>query len=142
MGFAFSSDAAFDELNCNTLASGDIDVINTTFQLVLPCLGELKVLASIGAERLSLTPNVPTVAELAPDLNVALWNGLFVHKGTPQDVREKIITVAKKTVMSDRAKKLASETGAVVYWQSAADVKTLIQSDIKTLKHIGKVLGN
>ena len=141
MGFAFASDAAFDALDCNTLASGDVDVINTTLQLILPCLGDVKVLASIGSERISLTPNAPTVAELAPDLNVALWNGLFVHKDTPQDVRDKIIAVAKKTVMSAPAQKLAKETGASVYWQGADEVKAQIQSDIATLNHIGKVLG-
>lgn len=142
MGFSFASDAAFDALDCNTLASGDVDVINTTLQLILPCLKDVKVLASIGSERISLTPDTPTVAELVPALNVALWNGLFVHKDTPQDVREKIIAVAKKTVMSDRAQKLASETGAAVYWQAAADVEQQIKSDIDTLGHIGKVLGN
>lgn len=141
MGFSFASDAAFDALDCNTLASGDVDVINTTLQLILPCLDKVKVLASIGSERISLTPDAPTVAELAPDLNVALWNGLFVHKDTPQDVRDKIIAVASKTVMSDRAQKLAAETGASVYWQSADDVMKQIQTDIMTLDHIGKVLG-
>ena len=142
MGFSFASDAAFDALDCNTLASGDVDVINTTLQLILPCLDDVKVLASIGSERIPLTPNTPTVAEIAPDLNVALWNGLFVHKDTPQDVREKIIAVASKTVMSERAQKLAAETGALVYWQSADEVKAQIASDIETLGHIGKVLGN
>lgn len=142
MGFSYASDAAFDALDCNTLASGDVDVINTTLQLILPCLDDVKVLASIGSERISLTPDTPTVAELAPDLNVALWNGLFVHKDTPQDVREKIIAVASKTVMSARAQKLASETGALVYWQPADEVKAQIASDIKTLGHIGEVLGN
>lgn len=142
MGFSYASDAAFDALDCNTLASGDVDVINTTLQLILPCLDDVKVLASIGSERISLTPDTPTVAELAPDLNVALWNGLFVHKDTPQDVRQKIIAVASKTVMSERAQKLAAETGALVYWQPADEVKAQIVSDIKTLGHIGKVLGN
>lgn len=142
MGFSFASDAAFDALDCNTLASGDVDVINTTLQLILPCLDDVKVLASIGSERIPLTPDTPTVAELAPDLNVALWNGLFVHKDTPQDVRAKIIAVAQKTVMSERAQKLAAETGAAVYWQDAGEVVTQIQSDIATLEHIGKVLGN
>ncbi|MEM7463981.1 MAG: tripartite tricarboxylate transporter substrate-binding protein, partial [Pseudomonadota bacterium] len=119
MGFSFASDAAFDALDCNTLASGDVDVINTTLQLILPCLDNVKVLASIGSERIPLTPDTPTVAELVPALNVALWNGLFVHKDTPQDVRKKIIAVAEKTVMSDRAQKLAYETGAAVYWKNA-----------------------
>ena len=140
MGFAFASDAAFDALDCNTLASGDVDVINTTLQLILPCLDDVKVLASIGSERIPLTPDAPTVAELAPDLGVALWNGLFVHKDTPQDVREKIIAVAKKTVMSGRAQKLAKETGAAVYWQSAEDVSKQIGADIETLAGIDKLL--
>ena len=142
MGFSFSADAAFDALDCNTLASGDVDVINTTLQLILPCLDNVKVLASIGSERISLTPDAPTVAELVPELNVALWNGLFVHKDTPQDVREKIIAVAQKTVLSDRAQSLARKTGASVYWQNASEVTSQIEADIETLNFIGGLLGN
>ncbi len=142
MGFSYAADAAFDALDCNTLASGDVDVINTTLQLILPCLDDVKVLASIGAERIPLTPDTPTVAELAPNLNVALWNGLFVHKDTPQDVREKIIAVAKETVMSERAQTLAAETGALVYWQDADAVTTQIENDTKTLGAIETILAD
>lgn len=140
LGFAFAADAAFDALDCNTLASGDVDVINTTLQLILPCLDSVKVLASIGSERIPLTPDAPTVAELAPALDVALWNGLFVHKDTPQDVQDKIIAVAQKTMMSERAQKLAMETGASVYWQPASEVVEQIQTDINTLVNIEKLL--
>jgi len=140
MGFSYGSDAAFDMLDCNSLASGDVDVMNTTLQLILPCLDDVKVLASIGAERIALTPDTPTVAELAPTLDVALWNGLFVHKDTPMDVREKIIAVASKTVMSDRAQQLAAETGALVYWQSADEVVDQIAKDIATMDAIGSLL--
>ncbi|MEM6635778.1 MAG: tripartite tricarboxylate transporter substrate binding protein [Pseudomonadota bacterium] len=142
MGFAYASDAPFDALDCNTLASGDVDVINTTLQLILPCLENVNVLASIGSERIGLTPEAPTVAELAPDLDVALWNGLFVHKDTPQDVQDKIIAVAEKTVMSDRAQALAAETGALVYWQPAAEVVEQIQKDIDTMGRIEGMLAN
>ena len=134
MGFSYSSDAAFDALDCNTLASGDVDVINTTLQLVLPCLDDIKVLASVGNERIGLTPDVPTVAEIAPNLNIALWNGLFVHKDTPQDARDKIIAVAEKVALSDAAKKLASETGALIYWQNVEEANAQIASDIETLQ--------
>lgn len=140
MGFSFSADAAFDALDCNTLASGDVDVINTTLQQIRPCLDKVKVLASIGSERLSLTPDAPTVAELAPDLDVSLWNGLFVHKDTPADVREKIIAVAKKTIASEKAVTFAEETGAQLYWQDAATVTALIKTDIETLGKINALL--
>ena len=140
MGFSYASDAAFDALDCNTLASGDVDVINTTLQLILPCLDDVKILASIGAERIGLTPNAPTVAELAPDLNVSLWNGLFVRAETPKEVQDKIIAVAEETMMSERAQKLAAETGALVYWQPAAEVTAQIESDIATLGRIQGLL--
>lgn len=140
MGFSYASDAAFDALDCNTLASGDVDVINTTLQLILPCLDSVKVLASIGSERIPLTPDAPTVAELAPDLSVSLWNGLFVHKDTPQEARDKIIAVAEKTMQSERAQTLATETGAAVYWQPADEVVGQIQSDIETMVRIENML--
>ena len=141
-GYSYASDAAFDALDCNTLASGDADVINTTLQLILPCLDDVKVLASIGADRIALTPDTPTVGELEPELNIALWNGLFVHQDTPADVQEKIIAVARETMMSDRAKQLAADTGALVYWQDAAAAAAQIEGDIETLGNVMSLLNN
>ena len=141
-GFEFGSDAAFDMLDCNSLASGDVDVMNTTLQLVLPCMDQVKVLASIGGERISLTPDTPTVAEIDPGLDIALWNGLFVHKDVPADVREKIIAVAKETVLSERAQTLAAETGALIYWMDAAGTNAQIEHDIETIGNIDAMLSD
>lgn len=139
-GFEWGSDAAFDALDCNTLASGDADVINTTLQLILPCLDQVKVLVSITDSRIPLVPDTPTIGELDPSLDIALWNGLFVTKDTPQDVRDKIIAVASKTVMSDRAQDVAKQTGALVYWQNADDSAARIAKDIDTVARIGEIL--
>lgn len=139
-GFEFASDAAFDALDCNTLASGDADVINTTLQLILPCLDSVKVLTSITDTRIPLVPDTPTIGELEPSLDIALWNGLFVTKDTPQDVRDKIVAVASKTVMSERAQNVAKETGALVYWQNAGDSAARIANDIDTVARIGELL--
>ncbi len=139
-GFEWGSDAAFDALDCNTLASGDADVINTTLQLILPCLDSVTVLASITGERISLVPDAPTVGELDSSLNIALWNGLFVTKDTPADVREKIIAVASETVMSERAQKVGAETGAQIYWEDADASAARIAADIATVARIGEIL--
>ncbi|MDE9450537.1 tripartite tricarboxylate transporter substrate binding protein [Aliiroseovarius sp. Z3] len=139
-GFSWGSDAAFDALDCNTLASGDADVINTTLQLILPCLDSVKVLMAVTDERISLIPDVPTIGELDEDLNIALWNGLFVTKDTPADVREKIAAVASKTVMSERAQAVAKETGALVYWMDAEASAARIATDQETGARIGKIL--
>ncbi len=142
LGFEYASDAAFDALDCNTIASGDVDVMNTTLQLIKPCLDRMNVLASVTNERISSLPDVPTVGELVPELNLALWNGLFVHKDTPAEAREKIIAVAKKTLSGEKARKLSEDTGALVYWMDAEASNKQIEMDIITIETIGEILGN
>jgi hypothetical protein len=41
---------------------------------------------------------------------------------------------------SERAMKLAAETGALVYWQSAEETNALIEADIETLGAINAAL--
>lgn len=139
-GFEWGSEAAFDNLDCNTLASGDADVINTTLQLILPCLNDVTVIAAATDERIPLLPDVPTMGELDDKLSMSLWNGLFVTKDTPADVREKIIAVAQETVASERAQKLAADTGAAIYWMGADDSAARIVSDGDKLGAINGML--
>ena len=136
MGFSWGSDAAFDMLDCNTLASGDADVINTTIQLILPCLDDVKVLVSITNERISKVPNTPAIGELIPELDIFLWNGLFVGAGTPQDVKDKITAVAKRSILSDRAQEVAANSGALIYWMDADASTAQINKDRETMATI------
>ncbi|MBE9637380.1 tripartite tricarboxylate transporter substrate binding protein [Salipiger mangrovisoli] len=139
-GFDFAYESAFDALDCNTLASGDVDVMNTTLQQVFPCLGDIKVLASIGSERIPLTPETPTVGEVLPELNLALWNGLFVKSDVPQEARDKIAAVAEKVMASDAAKKLAADTGALIYWQDAGESEAQLEADMAARAKIAELL--
>ena len=140
-GFDFASEAAFDALDCNTLASGDVDVINTTLQLILPCIDDVNVLANIGGVRLSLTPDSPTVGELAPELTVSLWNGLFVRKDVPQDARDKISAAAQKALQSESAQNLIGETGVLIYWKDSAESLAQIESDTEVLAKVSELIG-
>lgn len=134
--FEFGSNAAFDALDCNTLASGDAEVINTTLQQIMPCIGDVKILASIGGERIGVTPDVRTIEEIYPDLALSLWNGLFVNKDVPQEARDKIIAVAKEVMASPEAKKLSTDTGVLIYWQNAEEAAAQIEADSKVVAEI------
>ncbi len=140
MGFEWGSDAAFDALDCNTLASGDADVINTTIQLILPCLDQVNVLAAVTNERISKVPNTPTVGEIEPSLNLSLWNGLFVKADVKSDVRAKLRKVAKRTIESPRAQQIARDTGALIYWKEGDASDRQIAEDRKTMQAIWKML--
>ena len=140
MKFEFADDAAFDMLDCNTLSSGDADVINTTLALIEPCLGEIKVLGNIGADPISKLPGVETISAQAGVNDLELWNGLFVKKGTPQEVIDTLAAVAEKVMMGDQAQQLMKETGAAVYWQNQAESLARIEADRAKTAEIGKIL--
>lgn len=129
LGFSFGADAAFDGLDCSTLANGDADVMNTTMATVLSCLDDVKVLAAYTDQPLSIKPDAKLLSEQVPGLNITLWNGLFVPKGTPQEVKDKLAAIAEKAMQSDKAKAVATATGAGVYWMNAADSAKRIDKD-------------
>ena len=83
LGFEWGGEASSGALDCNSLASGDFDVINTTIQLILPCLDDVNILASITESEIPGTTDVPTLQSLAPSLNISLW-GVFVDR-SPRD---------------------------------------------------------
>jgi tripartite-type tricarboxylate transporter receptor subunit TctC len=142
LGGTFSAEAAFDAVDCSTLANGDADVINTTAQLVLGCLGDIKVLATITGDRTAITPDVPTLGEQVPALQGAsLWNGLFVPKGTPQEIKDKIAAVAQKVVATEAAQDIARTTGALVYWMPQAEAEAQVAKDMKDLAALREKLG-
>ena len=142
LGFSWGSDAAFDMLDCNTLASGDVDVINTTLQLILACLDDVKVLASVTEDRIALTPDAPTVGEIVPSLEISLWNGLFVTKGTSQEVKDKLEAVAKRVMLGEKAQALTQETGGAFYWRDAAASVAQIKDNVATMAKINAMLAD
>lgn len=142
MGFEWADESAFDMLDCNSLSAGDADVINTTLALVEPCLGKIKILANIGEEPIAKLSGVQTLSDQAGINNVELWNGLFVKKGTPQEVKDRIAEVAKASMLSTRAKDLMADSGARIYWQGASTSAARIVDDGKKVDELDAILEN
>ena len=140
LGFEFADSSAYDMLDCNSLASGDADVINTTLALIEPCLSDIKILTNIGVERISKLPDVPTISEQSGINDLELWNGLFVKKGTPQDVKDKIAAISKKTMLGEKAQTLAKETGARIYWEGESESIARIASDTVKFDELNAIL--
>jgi len=86
-------------------------------------------LANIGSEPIAKLSGVETLAAQAGINDLELWNGLFVKKGTPQEVIDKLDEVAAATMASAEAQALMAETGARVYWQDMAASQMRIETD-------------
>ncbi|TMR34094.1 extracellular solute-binding protein [Nonomuraea zeae] len=86
------------------LVGGQVDFMcdqttNTSGQI---SAGEVKAYAVTTPERVKSLPDLPTTAEAGlPKLQVSVWHGLYVPKGTPQDVVQKL-SEALKTALADQ----------------------------------------
>jgi tripartite-type tricarboxylate transporter receptor subunit TctC len=86
------------------LVGGQVDFMcdqttNTSGQI---SAGEVKAYAVTTPERVKSLPDLPTTTEAGlPQLQVSVWHGLYVPKGTPPDVVKKL-TEALKVALTDQ----------------------------------------
>jgi tripartite-type tricarboxylate transporter receptor subunit TctC len=87
----------------NDLTGGHVDVMcdqttNTTGQITA---GAVKAYAVTAPARLATLPNLPTVGEAGmPQLEVAVWHGLYAPKGTPKPAIDRL-TAALQAALQD-----------------------------------------
>ena len=95
--------------------------------------GQVKALAVTGSERSGELPDVPSMAEAGlPEVNTALWSGLFVQAATPAPIVKKLEDTLRKVIadpdVSAKLKAMAVNPGG----NASADFRAMIDADIKT----------
>ena len=94
-------------------------------------VGKIKALATGGARRLAIMPDLPTVAEAGlPGYEASIWWAWAASGGTPAAVLNKLNTeVAAILKLPETAKRMAAE-GAEVEIRTPADIRELIKTDL------------
>ena len=81
--------------------SGEVAATMVTTASVVPhaTSGKIKILAVVAKERVKALPNTPTMVELGyPELNLGSWQGIYVPKGTPRPIVDKLFSTFVKVV--------------------------------------------
>lgn len=86
------------------VVAGQIQLMaDATFTLeALIRAGHMRGIATSGAERSPLFPELPTVGEMFPGYEFALWNGLLAPAGTPAPMVQ-AVNAAVNRVLADPA---------------------------------------
>jgi tripartite-type tricarboxylate transporter receptor subunit TctC len=92
--------------------------------------GELRGLATSGRRRAPTLPDLPSISELYPDYEVALWQGLFAPLGTRPEIVSRLRTelnavLAQSQVMD----KLAAAGSGDPYISTQAEFTARIRAD-------------
>ena len=94
--------------------------------------GKLRGLAVAGRERVSIIPDIPTMAEAGfPSIEAIGWNGIFVPAGTPRPIidrlQQDLAWILQTKEMQDDAVTMGSQTGGERPEEFAAYVRSEIQ---------------
>jgi tripartite-type tricarboxylate transporter receptor subunit TctC len=103
--------------------------------------GQLRIIAVTSAERVPVVPDVQTAKEQGYDIDVVMWRGIAVPKGTPQEVVTKLEGAIKAVVNSPEFKERSAKLGFEPAFMPAADFGKLIESDDTSIAKLMDQLG-
>jgi tripartite-type tricarboxylate transporter receptor subunit TctC len=117
-----------------------IDAVNTMSGLAQA--GKVKAIATTGAKRSSVLPNIPTMSEAGvPGYNAVIWLGVLAPKGTPLAVTQKLNAEISK-IASDPATVAAwAKDGSAPLKMSIPEFTKYLNDDIKKWAHVVEVSG-
>src|SRR3954471_1346455 len=101
--------------------------------------GQVKALAVTGSVRSAELPDVPSMAEAGlPEVNTALWSGIFVQAGTPAPIVKKLEETLRRVIadseVSAKLKGMAVNPGG----GSSDAFRAMIDADIKATADVVK----
>ena len=82
------------------ILAGDIPLGMESINVSLPLWrdNKLKILGLVSAQRLSLAPEIPTIAETFPGYDLGIWQSIVAPAGTPREVVTKLHGSIKKVL--------------------------------------------
>ena len=101
--------------------------------------GKLKVLAVSGTRRLSILPDVPTIAEAGvPGYQASSWYGILAPAGTPRDVVARLHAGIVKVLEQPDVKAALAREGADPVGNSPDEFAAHIRGELGRMRQLVK----
>ncbi|MGO4394307.1 Bug family tripartite tricarboxylate transporter substrate binding protein [Variovorax sp. M-6] len=126
------------------LLAGNVDITFSYTESVLQHIasGRLRALAINGSTRLEVLPGVPTVGEAGfPGAALEGWSGVFVPKGTPDGVVERLAREIARATEAPEVKAAMARIGSYPMGLSDAAFQAFVEAEVPRWRDIVKSAG-
>lgn len=127
------------------VVAGQVPMIFPTLPVALPFIkaGKLRPIAVSSAERSSLLPDVPTVAESGglPEFEVSVWVGILAPAGTPKEIVNRLNTEIVKIVRMPNIRERLAGLGAEPVGDTSEHFTAYIRSELAKWSKVAKAAG-
>ena len=125
------------------LLSGDTQVLSTGYgeAIGLAKQGEVRILAVTSAERLSQTPDIPTVKELGYDVTFANWRGFFAIPELAAEKANSYRDLLKRMYDTPQWEEIRVQRGWQNLYQAGDEFYAFLEEQEKAIGSIMRELG-
>jgi tripartite-type tricarboxylate transporter receptor subunit TctC len=126
------------------ILAGDIELGMESANVAIPLWREnkIKIMALTGGNRLSIAPEIPTVAETLPGFDLGIWQSVVAPAGTPKEIVDKLYASLAKVMANDEVKKKLLAVGIEpTISKSPADFAAFIKAQAATREKVIKAVG-
>ncbi len=130
-------------LALSDMMGGQIHFLITSPLVAMPHgrAGRIRVLATTGAQRDPLLPELPPMAEAVPGYEIVQWWGVSVAKATPAAITQRLHKELMIALNSAEAKALMNKNGATPRPESPAEFSAFMKSERARIANVGKQVG-
>jgi tripartite-type tricarboxylate transporter receptor subunit TctC len=126
------------------LIAGRVDVMFDNIPSALPHIrsGKLRALATTGAKRAAVLPELPTIAEQGlAGYEAGVWIGLLAPAGTPKPIIAKLNAEGQKAVKAPDFQKRMADLGFEVIGGTPEQMRKMIDDEVKRMHPIVRASG-
>jgi tripartite-type tricarboxylate transporter receptor subunit TctC len=125
----------------NDVLGGQVQMMFDAITTMAPNVkaGQVRALATTGAKRSTVLPDVPTVDEAGvPGYETTIWLGLMAPKGTPRAIVDKLNAEIRKAIDLPDVKAMWAQQGAVPMVMTPAEFGAFLDKDIAKWANVVK----
>jgi len=125
------------------LVGGEVSLSYAGVPVLMPFIksGRLRPLATTGAKRTQLMPELPTIRESGVDMDIVVWYGIFAPAATPRPVIDRLAPALVKLTHAPDMKQRLSDLGAEAVGSTPEEFDRQLKSEVGTWAEVVRVSG-